>query len=235
MTVSVHSLPERLADCLKLCYLLRERGEHLTAHAVLACLQAKEPGGPPSGSVVTRAFEQLHTLGYVSYTRYHGVALTEAGETAAAELVRHQRLLELFLFRILGLPLDQVATEAERLEHVLSEALEERIDALLEHPREDPHGDPIPDLQGRVRIAPSVRLSEVPVGQVVQIQRLQSQDAGLMHYLESLGLVPGAVVRLESRTAYGDVFMLRIGETSLPVGTGVAAQVQVRLLHESVP
>jgi DtxR family Mn-dependent transcriptional regulator len=161
------------------------------------------------------------------------VALTESGETAAAELVRHQRLLELFLFRILGMPLDQVATEAEQLEHVLSEALEERIDALLEHPREDPHGDPIPDLQGRVRIAPAVRLSEVPVGQVVQVQRLLSQDAGLMHYLESLGLVPGAMVCMESRTAYGDVFILRMGEVSLPVGAGIAAQVQVRILHES--
>lgn len=232
MTISVHILPERLADCLKSCYLLRERGQPMTAHAVLTLLQDKEPGGRLSGSVITRAFEQLHTLGYVSYIRYHGVELTEAGEAAAAELVRHQRLLELFLFRVLGLSLEQAAAEAERLEHVLSETLEEHIDALLEHPSEDPHGGPIPTLQGKVHVAPLALLSEVSAGQAVQMQRLLNQEKGLLEYLESLGLVPGAVMCLESRTAYGDVFILRLGERSIPVGADIAAQMQVRLLSK---
>ena len=232
MTAEVHALPVRLADCLKLCYLLREQGESITAHAVLSRLQAREPGGQLSGSVVTHAFAQLHTLGYVSHTRYRGVELTEAGEAAAAELVRHHRLLELFLVRVLELPLDQVDAEAERLEHVLSEVVEERIDALLGYPSEDPHGYPIPDMQGRVRVLPSVKLSEIPVGQAAQVQRLTTQDRNLVRYLETLGLIPGAVVRLESRTAYGDVLTLRLAETSIPIGTGVAAQIQVRALQE---
>ena len=232
MTVEIHTLPTRLADCLKLCYLLRERGEPLTAQAVLIQLQDHEPGGQLSRSVVTRAFEQLHALGYVSHTRYHGVELTAAGERAAAELVRHQRLLELFLFRLLGLPLDQVHAEAEQLEHALSEVLEEHIDAVLGYPTEDPHGDPIPDMQGRVHALPSVPLSSVAPGQLVRVQRLAARDLDLVRYLEELGVVPGAVVALESRTTYGDVLTLRLSERSIPLGTRIAEQVQVRALEE---
>lgn len=181
---------------------------------------------------MTYAFEQLHTLGYVSHTRYHGVELTEAGEVAAAELVRHHRLLELFLFRVLGLSLEQVAGEAEQLEHVLSEMLEERIDALLDHPSEDLHGNPIPDMCGKVHVAPSVGLPEVSVGKLVRIQRITTEDMELIHYLGSLGLVPGTVARLESRTTYGDVFTLRVEKNIIPVGAVVAASLQVRILQE---
>lgn len=232
MTAEIHALPVRLADCLKLCYLLRERGEPMTAQAVRTLLQAREPGGQLSASVVTHAFEQLHSLGYVSHTRYHGVEFTEAGEVAAAELIRHHRLLELFLFRVLELPLDRVDAEAERLEHVLSEIVEERIDMLLGYPAEDPHGDPIPDMQGRVHIPPSISLAEVKVGETIRIQRISTHDKELIRYLEALGLVPGAVTFLESRTPYGDVLTLRLGETSLPLGAVVAAHLQVRVLPE---
>jgi len=233
MTDEIHALPPRLADCLKFCYLLRERGEPMTAQAVRTMLEAREPTGRLSGSVVTHLFERLHELGYVSHTRYHGVELTPAGEAAAAELVRHHRLLELFLVRVLGIPLDQADAEAERLEHALSKIVEERIDALLGYPSEDPHGDPIPDALGNVHIAPSILLTEVEVGQLVIIQRLTTADADFIRYVESLGLVPGAVVRLEARTSYGDVFTLRIGDTTTPVGAALASRLLVRVLQEN--
>ncbi|MEO7020937.1 MAG: metal-dependent transcriptional regulator [Ktedonobacteraceae bacterium] len=233
MTIEIHALPIRLADCLKLCYLLRERGEPMTAQAVRTLLEEREPTGKLSGSVVTHAFEQLHALGYVSHTRYRGVVFTETGEIAAAELVRHHRLLELFLFRILDIPLDQIDAEAERLEHVLSEVVEERIDALLDHPSEDPHGDPIPDMMGRVRMASSIRLSEVVVGKLVTIQRIMTPDGDLVRYVEALGLVPGSVVRLEARTSYGDVLTLRIGDITSPVGAVVADHLLVRVIPEN--
>lgn len=232
MTTEIHALPVRLADCLKLCYLLQERGEPMTAQAVRVLLEAREPTGRLSGSVITHVFEQLQALGYVSHTRYHGVEFTETGETAAAELVRHHRLLELFLFRILGVPLDQVDAEAERLEHVLSEIVEERIDALLDHPTEDPHGDPIPDGMGRVHIAATIPLSEVTVGQLVKIRRITTPDPDLVRYMQTLGLVPGALVRLEARTSYGDVLTLRIGNTNTPVGAVVANYLLVSIMHE---
>lgn len=231
MTADIHALPVRLADCLKLCYLLREQGEPMTAQAVRTRLQAKEPTGHLSGSVVTHAFEQLHERGYVSYTRYHGVEFTESGEAAAAELVRHHRLLELFLVRVLKVPLDQANAEAEQLEHVLSEMVEERIDTLLGHPSEDLHGDPIPDIMGRVRVPLTMRLSEVAVGQWVTIQRIATHDRDLIRYLELLRLVPGTAVYLEARTSYGDVLTLRINETNTSVSAVVANHLLVRVLQ----
>jgi len=233
MTAEIHALPARLAECLKLCYLLRERGEPMTAQAVRAMLEAREPTRRLSASVMTHMFEQLHVLGYVSHTRYHGVVFTEAGETAAAELVRHHRLLELFLFQILKIPLDQVDSEAEHLEHVLSEIVEERIDALLSYPSEDPHGDPIPDMTGKIRVIPSVKLSEMAVGQLAKVQRITTQDLDLIRYLESLGLVPGVTLRLASRTPYGDVLTLNIGDQHIPIGAVVADHLQVHILHEN--
>lgn len=230
MTAEIHALPIRLADCLKLCYLLREQGEAMTAQAVRELLEAGEPTGRLSGSVITHAFEQLQARGYVFYTPYYGVAFTEAGEAAAAELVRHYRLLKLFLARVLGVSLDQVNAEAEQLEHVLSEVVEERIDALLGHPTEDPHGDPIPNAQGRVQVAPSIRLSEAQVGQVVAIRRITTQDPALLRYLEGLGLVPGVEMRLDARTPYGDVLTLRVGDSYFPIGAAVADHLLVRVL-----
>lgn len=233
MTAEIHALPARLADCLKLCYLLRERGEPMTAQAVRAMLETREPSRRLSASVMTHMFEQLHVLGYVSHTRYHGVVLTERGEAAAAELVRHHRLLELFLFQVLKIPLDQVDAEAECLEHVLSETVEERIDALLNYPSEDPHGDPIPDMTGKVHVVPSIRLSEVATGQLATIQRITTQDLDLIRYLESLGLVPGVTVRLAGRTPYGDVLTLSIEDQDIPIGTVVADHLHVRPLPEN--
>lgn len=231
MTAEIHDLPVRLADCLKLCYLLRERGEPMTAQAVRALLQTREPTGRLSGSVVTHMFERLHELGYVSHTRYHGVEFTEPGEIAAAELVRHHRLLELFLVRVLGIPLDKVDAEAERLEHVLSETVEERIDELLGYPTEDPHGDPIPDMMGKVHVAPSILLADAAVGQMMTIQRFMTQDPDFVRYVETLGLVPGAIVCLEARTSYKDVLTLRIGEASFAVGAFVANNLLVRIIQ----
>ncbi len=232
MSAEVHTLPARLADCLKLCYLLREQGEPLTAQAVRTLLEASEPNGRLSGSVITHTFDRLQARGYVSYTPYYGVTFTQAGEAAAAELVRHYRLLKLFLVRVLGVSLDQAGAEAEQLEHALSEVVEERIDALLDHPTEDPHGAPIPDMTGRVQVTPSIKLSEGAVGQLVAIQRITTQDPALLRYLEQMGLVPGATLRLEARTPYGDVLTLRVGDTPFPIGATIANHLLVRVLDQ---
>jgi DtxR family Mn-dependent transcriptional regulator len=231
MTAEIHALPIRLAGCLKVCYLLRERGEPMTAQAVRKLLDAREPTRGLSGSNITHMFEHLQARGYVIYTPYYGVTFTEAGEAAAAELIRHHRLLKLFLARVLGMPLDQVTAEAEYLEHALSEVVEERMDALLGHPTEDPHGDPIPDMLGSVQVAPAVRLSAVEVGQQVAIGRITAQDAALLRYLERLGLVPGAQMLLEARTPYGDVLTLRLEDTSFPVSAALAEHLLVHVIE----
>jgi len=228
MTSENHALPVRITDCLKLCYQLRERGERITTNAVREQLQARNPTEPLSGSTVTHLFQWLNSRGYVHHTPYHGVELTPMGEKVAAELVRHHRLLELFLVRIMGFPLDQVDAEADQLEHAISETFEERMDELLGYPTEDPLGDPIPSRMGTVRVPPSRLLSQLEVGQQGTVQRVTDDDPELLRYLATIGLVPGILVCVESITSYGDVYTLLIGESRQMVGEAVVNHVMIR-------
>jgi len=228
MTSGIHALPARVADCLKVCYHLRERGERITTNVVRELLQAKHPTGRLSGSTITHLFQSLSSYGYAHHTPYHGVELTEAGELAAAELVRHHRLLELFLVRIMGFPLDQVDTEAEQLEYALTETFEDRMDELLGYPTEDPHGDPIPSKMGTVHIPPTKLLSHLEAGQQGIVHRVTDDDPELLRYLTTLGLIPGTWVRVESITPYGDVYTLMIGESNRMVGKAIVNHILIR-------
>jgi DtxR family Mn-dependent transcriptional regulator len=212
MSAELPDLPTRAGDCLKICYKLQERGEHVSTALMRERLQGLEPTGQLSEATVTQLFKWLAEKGLVHHTPYHGVALTATGLVTAAELVRHHRLLELFLVRILGFGLDEVDAEAERLEHVISEAFEERMDALLGHPTEDPHGDPIPSKAGQVTVALTQPLSDLELGQPAIIQRVSDDNAELLRYLATLGLVPGAPVCVRERAPFGGPLHLHVGD-----------------------
>jgi DtxR family Mn-dependent transcriptional regulator len=214
MSPELRALSIRAVDCLRLIYKFHERGERVMTSAMRERLQVLESTGQLSDAAVTQLFKSLADAGFVVHTPYHGVELTPRGEQLAKELVRHHRLLELFLVRALGYRLDEVDAEAERLEHAISEDFEDRLDAMLGHPTEDPHGDPIPSKSGDVVITPSRALNTLSPGETAVVCRVLDDDAALLRYLETLGLVPGASVSVEGREPFGGPLIVRVGASS---------------------
>jgi DtxR family Mn-dependent transcriptional regulator len=231
MSPDLRELPIRAVDCLKYAYKLNERGERVTTSAMRERLEALEPDGQLSDATVTQLFKWLAERGYLRHMPYRGVELTALGTSTALELVRHHRLLELYLVRTLGYGWDEVDAEAERLEHVISEAFEDRVDALLGHPTEDPHGDPIPSKGGVIHARPARPLSELELGQDAVVRRVSDDDADRLRYLALLGLFPGTHIRLRERAPYGGPLRVEVrGDTGVSehtLGPDLAAEILV--------
>lgn len=157
---------------------------------------------------------RLASLRLVNHSRYRGVRLTMAGRRVALEIVRHHRLLELYLNQALGYPLDRVHDEAEILEHAISEDFEESIDRLLGYPQLDPHGDPIPTRSGSVPRVPGGMLASAEVGEKLIICRVRDNNVELLRYLVSLGLVPQAMLEVTGKLPFGGPVKVRV------LGTG---------------
>src|SRR5213080_1020350 len=134
--------------------------------------------------------KRLDEMGLARHAPYHGVELTERGSQLALEIIRHHRLLELYLTETLGLPWDRVHDEAEVLEHVLSEELEELIAAKLGDPTHDPHGDPIPTRDGRMPASATVSLQALGAGDCGTFVRISDSDPEMLRYLAARGIAP---------------------------------------------
>src|ERR1700678_2998555 len=134
----------------------------------------------------------------VAYKKHHGVKLSKAGKKRALEIIRHHRLIETFLHKVLDYPWDEVHQEAERLEHFISERFEERIAAKLGHPQFDPHGHCIPAMDGKMPNQVSKPLTDIEEGGNFQVDSVSDQDALLLKQLRAHGIVPGARVQVTS-------------------------------------
>ena len=187
-------LSEPLQDYLREIYKLQSDGGRVKTTTLARRMGVK----PPSATAMVK---KLATQGLVDHQPYRGVRLTPRGELLALEMLRHHRLLELYLARTLELGLDAVHAEADRLEHVLSEELEERIDKALGSPTEDPHGDPIPDSTLRILHPETRRLTELLPGDRATVQGIPDADGELLSYLAQLGLVPGPAGRARAGRA----------------------------------
>jgi DtxR family Mn-dependent transcriptional regulator len=170
---------------------------------------------------------KLDELGLVTHVPYRGVRLTDEGVRLALEVLRHHRLLELYLTETLGVPWDRVHDEAEVLEHVLSEELEELIAARLGHPAVDPHGDPIPTPLFEIDESPMRSLDELPVGAAGRFVRVSDSDPEMLRYLAELGIRLGARVEVVDRQPFGGPVFVRLGEREHPIGGELARAMRI--------
>jgi DtxR family Mn-dependent transcriptional regulator len=201
-------------------------------------LQEKD-GGPVRTTDVARRLgvtsasasgmlRRLAAEGVVSYQPYHGARLTPDGERIALEMIRHHRLIELFLAEVLGMPWDRVHEEAEVLEHHISEELEELIAAKLGEPALDPHGDPIPDRDLALSADDSVPLTELDPGDAGAFTRVSDSDAAMLRYLAERSIQPGARLTVKSKEPFGGPVMVEIGGRTHPLGPELATSMRVR-------
>lgn len=212
-------------DYLKQLYLLGQQSS-VSQGKVNTQALADVLGVMPAS--VTGMLRKLSEQGLVAHAPYQGANLTAEGQQAALEVLRHHRLLELFLHRALGVPLDEVHEEAERLEHALSERLEARIAAWLGDPTHDPHGDPIPTLAGELPTRAERRLTQLAPGEAATVARVPDGDPAQLRALVTAGLTPGVPVTVQQvDAALGTVTVDLGGKTPLTLALNVAAQVQV--------
>jgi DtxR family Mn-dependent transcriptional regulator len=170
---------------------------------------------------------KLSDLGLAEHERYRGVRLTERGRRVALEVIRHHRLVELFLVESLGMTWDEVHDEAEVLEHALSEELEELIATKLGNPTVDPHGDPIPSRELTLAETPATSLAELEPGETATFVRVSDADPEMLRFLGERDIVPGTRLELLERQPFDGPLFVRAGEESHVLGATLARAMRV--------
>src|SRR3954451_18757504 len=222
---SVESVTSAVEDYAKAIYALERRCDGAVSTNALA-----ERLGVSAGSA-SAMVKKLDTLGLVSHVPYRGVQLTPDGVKVALEVLRHHRLLERYLAQELGVPWDRVHDEAEVLEHVLSEELEELISAKLGHPTIDPHGDPIPTADLRIVEGETVSMESLEAGDAGRFVRISDSDPEMLRYLGARGIAPGDRFEVLEKQPFGGPIFARVGMTEdvHPLGGRLAAAMRVEV------
>jgi DtxR family Mn-dependent transcriptional regulator len=213
---------EAVEDYAKAIYALQQRhdGEPVSTNDLAERLGVT----PGSASAMVK---KLAELGLCDHVPYRGASLTDSGQKLALEVLRHHRLLETYLAEQLGVPWDRVHAEAEKLEHVLSDYLEERIAAKLGDPTHDPHGDPIPDAALTIAEDPTRALDDMEPGETGTFIRVSDSDSDMLRYLEERGIGIGAELEVVERQPFDGPLTVRFGDTTQVLGGGLAAAMRV--------
>jgi DtxR family Mn-dependent transcriptional regulator len=210
---------EILEDCLQALQRSADQGRAATAEDVTAFAHIPAP-------TTEAALRELRTRGLLE-PRSDGLALSDEGRRQAAAILRRHRLSERLLTDVLGLPWDRVHDEAMRLEHSLTPEAEARLTSLLNDPETCPHGGPIPGTDG-IAAAHTRTLDTVPAGTRVRIEQITEEEAALLRYLASLGLLPKAELSVEEVAPFGGPLLVRVGGARYAIGRDVAAKILVR-------
>jgi DtxR family Mn-dependent transcriptional regulator len=219
----IHGVTTAVEDYAKSIYALETRaGGPVSTNAIAERLGVT----PASASAMVK---KLGELGLVEHVPYHGVNLTSQGIRVALEVLRHHRLLELYLSETLGVPWDRVHQEAEVLEHVLSEELEELIATKLGDPTHDPHGDPIPTRELTLPDEPTESLDSLAVGDRGIFVRISDSDSSMLRYLSERGISPGDQLEVVERQPFEGALFVRFGDSVEVLGGQLARAMRVEV------
>ena len=215
---------EQVENYLKQIYKLQEMEGRVSTSLLSERLQISAPS-------VSEMIRKLADEGSVTYTPYKGVALTSKGRTKALRIIRRHRLWELFLVEVLKYPWDEIDEEAERLEHMMSQKLENRIDEVLGYPSKDPHGDVIPTASGVVEYPSHSSLAELQPGKRAAVARVSDEDPEILQYLSKLGIRLGTKLVVKETIKFDGSLRIRIGEKQQFISSKLAKHIFVELVN----
>ncbi|MDX1618154.1 MAG: metal-dependent transcriptional regulator [Balneolaceae bacterium] len=218
-------LSQAVEDYLKTIYTLESEGKSASTSSIAESMNV-------SSASATNMIKRLSKMGLVDYQSYRGAALTKSGRKIALEIIRHHRLLELYLLEVMGYSWDEVHDEAEKLEHHISEQFEDKIAELLDNPTHDPHGDPIPTKEGVMPEMDAVPLADAEAGQTYLVSRVRDQDPELLRYLEKIGLLPGVKLTVENKEPFNGPITIHIEDTEQALGYEMGTKIFVAHLPE---
>jgi DtxR family Mn-dependent transcriptional regulator len=217
----MEGMTSAVQDYAKAIYALEQRGNATVSTNAIA-----DRLGVTAASASSMV-KRLDGMGLATHVPYRGVQLTDAGTKVALEVLRHHRLLELYLAETLGVPWDRVHDEAEVLEHVLSEELEELIAAKLGDPTHDPHGDPIPTRDGHIAEAETTALNDLEAGARGTFVRVSDSDPAMLRYLADRGIAPGHELEVVEKQPFDGPVFARFGDEVHVIGGELARAMRV--------
>ncbi len=212
------SLSQSVEDYLKVIYVLETEGEGASTTNIAGMLEV-------SSASVTNMLKRLAGMNFIDHQSYKGATLTDAGRKIALEILRHHRLLELYLKEVMGYSWDEVHDEAEKLEHHISEQFEDKIAELLNHPTHDPHGDPIPTKDGVMPDIASLSVCDAEEETSYIIGRVKDQDPELLRYLEKTGVIPGVKLTILEKAPFEGPIKVLLEDKEKTLGYAVAKQI----------